>query len=95
MNDNEGTVPQQIAHLGSIASTMREDLAEARAELLSKPGDERLAKQVDALELLLKGLLAKVERLRRKGHPFVAEAQTLWESRARSRTPIHSPHPRR
>jgi hypothetical protein len=67
MNDNEGTVPQQIAHLESIASTMREDLAEARAGLLSKPGDERLAKQVAALEHLLKGLLAKVERLRRAG----------------------------
>jgi hypothetical protein len=30
MNDNEGTIPQQIAHLESMATTMREDLA-ARA----------------------------------------------------------------
>ena len=67
MNDNEGTIPQQIAHLEAMAGTMREDLAEARAGLLAKPGDERLAKQVDALEGLLKGVLTKVERLRRQG----------------------------
>jgi hypothetical protein len=42
MNDNEGTIPQQIAHLESIAETMREDLKEARADLLAKPGDEKL-----------------------------------------------------
>jgi hypothetical protein len=30
MNDNEGTVLQQIAHLEAIAITMREDLKEAR-----------------------------------------------------------------
>ena len=67
MNDNEGTDPQQIAHLEAIASTMREDLQEARAGLLAKPGDDRLAKQVGALEGLLKGVLVKVERLRRQG----------------------------
>ena len=55
MNDNEATVPQQIAHLEAMASTMREDMEEARAGLLAKPGDERLAKQVSALEGLLKG----------------------------------------
>jgi hypothetical protein len=32
---------------------------------MAKPGDERLAKQVKALEGLLKGVLTKVERLRR------------------------------
>jgi hypothetical protein len=67
MNDNEGTVPQQIAHLESIASTMREDLKEARAGVLAKPADERLTKQVNALERLLKGLMTKVERLRKTG----------------------------
>jgi hypothetical protein len=67
MNDNQGTIPQQIAHLEAMAGTMREDLAEARAGLLAKPGDERLAKQVSALEDLLKGVLTKVERLRRQG----------------------------
>jgi hypothetical protein len=67
MNDNEGTISQQIAHLEAMASTMREDLAEARAGLLAKPGNERLAKQVNALERLLKGLMTKVERLRRQG----------------------------
>ena len=46
---------------------MREDLAEARAGLLAKPGDERLSKQVSALEGLLKGVLKKVERLRGQG----------------------------
>jgi hypothetical protein len=30
MNDNEGTIPPYIAHLESIASTMRDDLKEAR-----------------------------------------------------------------
>jgi hypothetical protein len=44
MNDNEGVIPQQLAHLERIASTMRLGLAEARARLLAKPGDERLAK---------------------------------------------------
>ena len=62
MNDNEASIPQQIAHLEAMAATMREDLAEARAGLLAKPGDERLTKQVAALE----GLLTKVERLRRQ-----------------------------
>jgi hypothetical protein len=67
MNDNEGTIPQQIAHLEAMADTMREDLAEARAGLLAKPGDERLAKQVAALEGLLKDLMMKVERLSEQG----------------------------
>jgi hypothetical protein len=62
-----GTIPQQIAHLDAKASTMREDLKETRVGLLAKPEDERLAKQVAALEGLLKGLTTKVERLRRKG----------------------------
>jgi hypothetical protein len=64
MNDNEATFPQQIAHLESMASTMRQDLEEARAGLLAKPGEERLA-QVGALQGPLKGVLTKVERLRR------------------------------
>jgi hypothetical protein len=42
MNDDEGTIPQQIAHLEAMASTMREDLKEARAGLSAKPGDGRL-----------------------------------------------------
>ena len=54
MNDNEATVLQQIAHLGITASTIREDLKEARAGLVAKPGEERLTKQVAALEGLLK-----------------------------------------
>jgi len=66
MNDNEGTIPQQISHLESMASTMRDDLKEARTGLLVKPGDERLAKQVTALEGLLKDLMTKFERLRKR-----------------------------
>ena len=66
MNDNEGTIPQRTAYLEGMAATMREDLAEARAGLLAKPDDERLAKQVEALEGLLKGVLSKVERLKRQ-----------------------------
>ncbi|MPZ35861.1 MAG: hypothetical protein GEV13_33715 [Rhodospirillales bacterium] len=58
MNDNEATIPQRIAHLDAMASAAR---------LVAKPGDERLAKQAVALEGLLKGVLTKVERLRRKG----------------------------
>ena len=57
MNDNDGTIPQQIAHLEGIASTMRDNLGEARAGLQAKPGHETLAKQVNALERLLKGPL--------------------------------------
>jgi hypothetical protein len=60
------TIPQQITHLEAMAGTVREDLAEAREGLLAKPGDERLVKQVSALEGLLKGMPAKVERLRRQ-----------------------------
>ena len=63
MNDNEGTIPQQIAHLEGIAATMRDDLKEARAGLQAKPGDERLAKQVNALERLLNGLLVHASAL--------------------------------
>jgi len=66
MNDNEGTIPQKIVHIEGIAATLRDDLREARAELLTKPGDERLTRQVDALERLLKGLVTTVERLRRQ-----------------------------
>ena len=65
MNDNEATIPQQIAHLEAMAGAMREDLAEARVGLVAKPGDERLTKQVAALEGLLKGVLTKVEGLKR------------------------------
>lgn len=77
MNDNEGTIFQQIAHLEGIASTMREDLEEARAGLLAQPYDERLAKQVAALEGLLKGVLTKVERLRGEGAASVIETRAV------------------
>jgi hypothetical protein len=66
LNDNEGTIPQQIAHLESSAALMREDIAEARAELLQQPYDEQLAKQLNALEGLLQSTLAKIERLKRR-----------------------------
>jgi hypothetical protein len=38
MNDNEGTIPQQIVHLESIANMMREDL---REHALRTPGEAR------------------------------------------------------
>ena len=66
MNDNEGTVPQQSAHLEGLAATLREDLAEARLGLTAAPYDERLAKQITALERLMKGVLAKIEQLKRQ-----------------------------
>jgi hypothetical protein len=69
MNDNEGTIPQQIAHLESMANMMREDLTHARAGLKTQPGDEKLTKQVSALESLLKSVLVKVEPLRRQNDP--------------------------
>lgn len=52
MNDNEGTISQQIAHLEAMASTMRVDLKDACAGLMTNPDDERLIKQVDALQYL-------------------------------------------
>jgi hypothetical protein len=61
MSDNERTIPQQIAHLEGMASRMRQDLKNARAGLQAKPGDERLTKQVAALQGLLKSVLAKME----------------------------------
>jgi hypothetical protein len=48
MNDNDGTVFQQITHIEAMASTKREDLAEARAGLMAEPYHENLAKQVAA-----------------------------------------------
>ena len=85
MNDNEGTIPQQIAHLEGIAATMRDDLKEARAGLQAKPGDERLAKQVNALERLLNGvLLDALERLasqRQLLHRGIATARGAPASR--------------
>jgi hypothetical protein len=69
MNDNERTIPQQIAHLEGMASRMRQDLKNARAGLQAKPGDETLTKQVAALQGLLKSVLAKMERLKRQNDP--------------------------
>jgi hypothetical protein len=45
---------------------LRDDLKEARVELPSSPGDARPAKQDDALQRMLKGLMTKVEQLKRK-----------------------------
>ena len=58
MNDNQGTIPRQIAHLEGIGTRVQ--------NFQAKPGDETLAKQVDALEWLLKDLLKKVEGLKRQ-----------------------------
>lgn len=40
MNDNDGTIPHQIARLEGIASTIRYDIKEALAGLLAKLDDE-------------------------------------------------------
>ena len=75
MNDNEGTIPQQIAHLEGTAATMRDDLKEARAGLQAKPGDERLAKQVNALERLLNGLAQRDQLAAAIKRQFEAETK--------------------
>ena len=58
MNHNEGAIPQQTAHLEAMASTMREDLEEARVGQVARD-------RASALEGLLKGVLTKIERLKR------------------------------
>ena len=44
MNDNDGTTPQQIAHLEGIASKMRDNLGEARADPSSRSAVSPTAK---------------------------------------------------
>ena len=67
-NDNEGTVSQRLAHLEFTASITREGLAKARAGLAAKPCDQELAKQVRALQWLLKELMKEKERLERQNN---------------------------
>ena len=67
MDDDEGTIPQQIAHLQSEADTIRDLLRKVRPDLLKKPNDDTLQMQMVTLQDLLKSTLARVEWLRRKG----------------------------
>ena len=67
MDDEEGTIPQRLAHLEARANTIRGLLKKARLDLLGKPNDEGAMKIV-ALQDLLKSTLARAEWLRRKGH---------------------------
>jgi hypothetical protein len=66
MNDNDGTLEQQIAQLEGIAEMMRTDLKEAQAMLLVNAGDKEVARQVAAMEWIKSGILKKLERLRRQ-----------------------------
>jgi hypothetical protein len=64
VNDNDGTLEQQIAQLEGIAEMMRTDLKEAQAMLLVNAGDKKLVRQVAAIEWIKSGVLKKLERLR-------------------------------
>jgi hypothetical protein len=66
MNDNHGTLQQQIAQLEGIAEMMRTDLKEAQAMLLVNAGDQKLKRQVAAIEWIKSGVSKKLERLRRQ-----------------------------
>jgi hypothetical protein len=66
VNDNDGTLEQQIAQLEGIAEMMRTDLKEAQAMLLVNSGDKKLKRQVAAIEWIKSGVLKKLERLRRQ-----------------------------
>jgi len=66
MNDNEPSVEQRVAQLTSVLMRMREDLKKAQAEARGKPKDEKLARQVEALQYLMKGIVERIERLRKQ-----------------------------
>jgi hypothetical protein len=66
VNDNDGTLEQQIAQLEGIAEMMRTDLKEAQAMLLVNAGDKKLVRQIAAIEWIKSGVLKKLERLRRQ-----------------------------
>ena len=71
MDDYEGTIPQQIAHLEAEADTIRDLLRKVRPDLLKKPSDETLQMQMVTLQDLLKSTLARVEWLRRQGQHWI------------------------
>jgi hypothetical protein len=66
MNDNEPSVEQRVAQLTSVLKRMREDLKKAQAEARGTPKDEKPARQVEALQYLMKGIVERIERLRKQ-----------------------------
>jgi hypothetical protein len=81
MNDNERTIPQQIAHLEAMASTMREDLAEARGPAGEPLRPHASRSRCPRSEGLLKGVMKKVKRLRRKGQQADAVGDVADDAR--------------
>ena len=67
-DDEEGTIPQRIAHLQAKEVTIRDLLMKVRPALLKKPNDETLQMQMATLQDLLKSTRARVEWLKSKGH---------------------------
>jgi hypothetical protein len=65
MDDEEGTIPERLAHLEARANTIRGLLKKARLGLLANPNES--AMQMATLQDLLKSTLARTEWLRRKG----------------------------
>ena len=66
MDDDEGTIPQRLAHVEARANTIRGIIKRERLGLLKKP-DAEGAMKMAALQDLLKSTLARAEWLRRKG----------------------------
>ena len=66
MDDEEGTIPQQLAHLEARANTIRGLLKKARLDFLGKANVEG-AMKITTLQDLLKSTLARAEWLKRKG----------------------------
>jgi hypothetical protein len=65
MDDEKGTIPQQLAQLEAKAGAIRELLTKARLGLLTNPNES--SAQIATLQDLLKSTLARTEWLRRKG----------------------------
>jgi hypothetical protein len=58
MDDNDGTIPQQIAHLEGIAPRCAMPSMKRGRDCRRSPATRGSRRQVNALERLLKGLLA-------------------------------------
>jgi uncharacterized protein (UPF0335 family) len=65
MNDNEGTLSEQIARLESLVEKMREDLKHAQEELKGRPLDARLRTQLVAIRELINAALGQIDRIHR------------------------------
>jgi hypothetical protein len=65
MNDNEGTLTQQIGKLESLVEKMREDLKHAQDEQKGRPLDERLRTQLIAIRELINAAVAEIDRMQK------------------------------